>query len=103
MRRLGNDRELFHNFVDIFDEDAPKLLESILSAAACADLTAIRRAAHALRGLAANFDAKELTETAGRLELADADELFQSQAALPKKLSIEIARVREALAFYRQP
>ena len=49
MRRLENDRELFRNFVEIFDEDAPKLLESILSAAACADLAAIRRAAHALK------------------------------------------------------
>lgn len=101
MRRLENNRELFRNFADIFDEDAPKLLESILSAAARVDLTAIRRAAHALRGLAANFDAKELAETAGRFELADADELFQSQAALSKKLSNEIARVRKALAFYR--
>jgi CheY-like chemotaxis protein len=101
MRRLENDRELFQNFVEIFNEDAPKLLESILSAAACADLAAIRRAAHALRGLAANFNAKELAETAGRLELADADELFQSQAALPKKLANEIARVRKALAFYQ--
>ena len=102
MRRLENDRELFRNFVDIFDEDATKLLKSILSAAACADLAAIRRAAHALRGLAANFNAKELAETAGRLELADADELFQSQAAFPKKLAHEIARVRKALAFYLQ-
>ncbi|MGA2062115.1 MAG: response regulator [Thermoguttaceae bacterium] len=101
MWRLENDRELFQNFVEIFNEDAPKLLESILSAAACADLAAIRRAAHALRGLAANFNAKELAETAGRLELADADELFQSQAALPKKLANEIARVRKALAFYQ--
>ena len=76
MRRLENDRELFHNFVKIFDEDAPKLLQSILSAAACEDLTTIRRAAHALRGLAANFDAKALAECACLLELAEADELF---------------------------
>ncbi len=103
MRRLENDRELFRNFVEIFNENARILLESILSATACVDLTATRRAAHALRGLAVNFDAKELAETAGRLELADAAELFQGQAALPEKLSNEIARVREALAYYRQP
>ena len=35
MRRLENDQELFRNFVKIFDEDAPKQLQSILSAAAC--------------------------------------------------------------------
>jgi len=101
MRRLENDRELFRNFVEIFDEDAPKLLESILSAAACADLTAIRRAAHALRGLATNFDAKALAETACRLESAEADELFNSQGELLDKLSDEFTRVKEALSSYR--
>jgi two-component system, sensor histidine kinase and response regulator len=100
MRRLENDRELFHNFVEIFDEDAPKLLESILSAAACEDSTTIRRAAHTLRGLASNFDAKALTESACRLELAEADEL-NSQGELLDNLSHEFARVKEALSSYR--
>lgn len=101
MRRLDNDRELFQNFVEIFNEDAPKLLESILSAAAGEDLITIRRNVHALRGLAANFNAKALEEIASRLELADADELLQGRDALPEKLAKEIARVREALSLYR--
>ncbi len=101
MRRLENDREVFHNFVEIFYEDAPKLLQSILSAAACKDLTTIRRAAHALRGLAANFDAMALAESACRLELAEADELFHAQGELLEKLSDEFARVKEALSSYR--
>jgi two-component system, sensor histidine kinase and response regulator len=101
MQRLENDRELFHNFVEIFDEDAPKLLESILSAAACDDSTTIRRAAHALRGLAVNFDAKALAESACRLELAEADELFNNQGELLDNLSNEFARVKEALSSYR--
>jgi two-component system, sensor histidine kinase and response regulator len=101
MRRLENDRDLFRDFAEIFDEEAPKLLEAILAAAACVDLTAIRRSAHALRGLAANFDAKELVETAGRLELASEYEISYDQATLPKILSSEVARVREALASYR--
>jgi two-component system, sensor histidine kinase and response regulator len=101
MRRLENDRELFQNFVEIFDEDAPKLLELILSAAASGDLTTIRRAAHAIRGLAANFDAKALVETACRLESAEADELFNTQSELLEILSNEFARVKEALSSYR--
>ncbi|MGA2796182.1 MAG: response regulator [Thermoguttaceae bacterium] len=101
MRRLEDDKELFHSFVKIFDEDAPKLLQSILSAAACEDLTTIRRAAHALRGLAANFDATALAESACRLELAEADELFNTRDELIGKLSDEFARVKEALSSYR--
>ena len=86
MRRLENDRELFRNFVEIFDEDAQNYWNRYYRPRRAQDLAAIRRAAHALKGLAANFDAKDLAEIAGRLELADADGFFQDQAALPEKL-----------------
>ena len=98
MRRLDNDRELFRNFVEIFNEDAPKLVEAMRSAAATADLAAIRRNAHALRGLAANFNAFELLKIASRLELGQAGELSQGQDSLIEKLAKEIARVQDTLS-----
>ena len=63
MRRLDYDVQLFQNIIEIFDEDSPRLLEAIESAMANNDANAIRRAAHALRGLAANFEAASLVET----------------------------------------
>jgi two-component system, sensor histidine kinase and response regulator len=100
MRRLDNDRALFLDFVEIFNEDAPRLLESIRSAAAAGDLTQISRSAHALRGLAANFDALALIQIASRLEFGTTDSLLQGQTELPAKLADEIARVQEALSRY---
>ena len=97
MRRLDNDRELFQNFVEIFNEGCTKLLEALRSAAATADLAAIRRNAHALRGLAANFNAFELLAIASRFELGQAGELSQGQDSLLEKLAKEMRAVQHAL------
>lgn len=97
MVRLGDDIELFRKFVEIFDEETPKLLASIDSSISNRDLTTIRRAAHSLRGLAVNFDAKELVEIAANLEFEERDAIFLNENDLVEKLAYEITRVREAL------
>ena len=102
MRRLDNDRELFLNFVEIFNEDAPRLLESIRSAAEVGDMTLISRSAHALKGLAANFHASAILEIASQLELATPDDLGERRTDLPAKLAEEIARVQAALSRYAE-
>ena len=103
MPRLDHDVELFQDIIEIFDEDSPRLLKAIESAMANNDANAIRRAAHALRGLAANFEAASLVETARFLEHANRDELFLRNAALPSKIAVEVAQVRAALAEHRLP
>ena len=100
MKRLGGDVELFVRFVEVFEEDAPKLLETIHATAQCGDWNAVRRAAHAIRGLAATFGAHALTETALRLEQAAADEPAAA-VSLAAQLKAELSRVREALSVYR--
>jgi two-component system, sensor histidine kinase and response regulator len=102
MRRLDYDMELFKNIIEIFNEDSPKLLHAIDSAIVKRDSAAIKRAAHALRGLAANFDAKNLADTARRLEHATHDELFQRDAALPASITDQVKQVKDALAGYQQ-
>jgi two-component system, sensor histidine kinase and response regulator len=102
MLRLGNDMELFQSFVEIFDDESPKLLKNIYSGVADRDLNGVRRAAHALRGLAVNFDAKALVDAAAGLEYAEIDEDFECVKDFPDKLTDEVVRVREALSAYRQ-
>jgi CheY-like chemotaxis protein/HPt (histidine-containing phosphotransfer) domain-containing protein len=102
IERLGGDLELLQNFIEVFDEDSPQLLQSICAAAALGDWGALRRSAHALRGLAANFDARILAELAHRLERVGIDEPLESAAALPPALSREVGRVRDALSRHRQ-
>ena len=102
MRRLDYDTELFKNFVEIFNEDSPRLLAAIDSAIDTGDSTAVRRAAHALRGLAANFDARMLVETAHCLEEAAKGDLRRDDDALTLKIKNEVELVREALAECRQ-
>jgi two-component system, sensor histidine kinase and response regulator len=102
MLRLGNDMELFHSFVEIFDEESPKLLKTIYSGIARKDLNGVRRAAHALRGLAVNFDAKALVDAAAGLEYAEIYEDFTCVKDFPDKIADEVIRVSKALSAYRQ-
>lgn len=98
MVRLGSDMELFQKFVEIFDEETPKLLESIDLGIANKDTTAIRRAAHSLRGLAVNFDAKYLVEIASNLEFENLGSIFFGEDDIVERLACEIMRVKEALS-----
>jgi two-component system, sensor histidine kinase and response regulator len=102
MLRLGNDMELFQSFVEIFNEESPKLLNKIYFGVADRDLDGVRRAAHALRGLAVNFDAIDLVEAAAGLEDAEIDEDFECVKDFPHKIANEVVRVRQALSAYRQ-
>ncbi len=99
VRRLGGDFDLLEKFIDVFNEDSLQLIESLKMAAAAKDMRAVRRAAHALRGLASNFDAHELMETTYRIEHAppDAQVPFQELS----EAADEVDRVRNALQAYR--
>lgn len=70
MKRLGDDRDLFLEFVDIFMKDSPKLLSDIISAASSEDCNRLEKSAHALKGLMSNFGAKPCCESAQAIEIA---------------------------------
>jgi two-component system, sensor histidine kinase and response regulator len=102
INRLGGDLDLFQNFIEVFNEDSPQLAASIKAAVAAGDWSAVRRAAHALHGLAANFDAKKLTAIACRLERLGVEEPPESAATLSAAICREVACVRRALAAHRR-
>jgi len=68
LRRMGNDHELFHEMVDLLRADAPPLLETLRSALKHGDPAGMQRAAHTLKGLAANFGAERAVAAAAEAE-----------------------------------
>ena len=100
--RLGGDSDLFRRIIDLFDEDAPGLLQAIREAAAAADPSQLRRAAHSLRGLAANFGAQDAMRSASRLEqMGIAGQVADAGQAITE-LQREIERLDKALTPYRR-
>jgi HPt (histidine-containing phosphotransfer) domain-containing protein len=70
LQRLGGDKELFREFVAIFFEDSPELLEKLFTATQSSDHEAVTHSAHALKGLMLNFGATPCCELALDFELA---------------------------------
>ena len=60
LSRLGNDHELLSDIIGIFLEDSPALLEKIRRAVMGNDPSALQRAAHSLKGLAATLSAEDV-------------------------------------------
>ncbi len=98
LKRLGGDTDLLRNFVEVYHEDSPKLLDAIGRAVDHGDGPALQRAAHSLKGLAANFDAREVVEVAGRLEQIAQSSKMGEALRLRDELSLAIESFNDALA-----
>jgi HPt (histidine-containing phosphotransfer) domain-containing protein len=87
---MGNDHALFQELVGLLRADAPPLLAALHSAHRDGDTPRLQRAAHTLKGLAANFDAERAVAAA-----ADVEKLAKTgqSAGLPAA----IARLEESL------
>ncbi|MFA8019235.1 response regulator [Bremerella cremea] len=101
MTRLGNDAELFGEFITYYDEDSKQLIEEIANAIQTRATGDLHRAAHNLKGLASNLGAQRVVNAAYRLErLGKNGELSQAPVAL-EDLRTEMARLNKALENYR--
>ena len=72
--RLGGDRRLLRDLLEIFLAECPVMLSNIRKAIDASDATALRHAAHALKGSVANFAAPRPFEAARALERMGIDE-----------------------------
>jgi CheY-like chemotaxis protein/HPt (histidine-containing phosphotransfer) domain-containing protein len=68
LARVGGDRALLAEISRLFVEDAPRHLQKIREALDARDGESLRRAAHGLKGAAANFDAEGVVNAARALE-----------------------------------
>jgi PAS domain S-box-containing protein len=81
LKRLGNDRDLFIEFIEIFMNDSPKMMEDIGLAVELDDCAKLERAAHALKGLMSNFGAKPCCQCAQDFETAGRNQDVKAVAA----------------------
>ena len=101
LKRLGGDIDLFKEFVEVFDEDGPRLLRSMRDALAADDPDQIAHAAHKLRGLTANLGADLVHTISGQLEDSCGEKNLDVIRTLFDQLDSEVNRLNSALDEFR--
>ncbi len=97
LARVGGDRQLLAEISRLFVDDAPNHLQRIQSAIESRDAEALRRAAHALKGAAANFEAESVVAAARALEEIGRDNRFDDADAAWRVVRYEADRLIEML------
>ena len=100
LRRLGGDEQLFRELAAFFLEDSDELLTVIGRGLDVGDAGRIERAAHSLRGLAANFDAEPIISIARSMEQAASQGQLPALSAAFAELEIEVQSLRAVLRRY---
>jgi CheY-like chemotaxis protein/HPt (histidine-containing phosphotransfer) domain-containing protein len=90
LARVGGDRQLLSEISRLFVEDAPRHLDAIARAIDRREGEALRRAAHGLKGAAANFDAAGVVAAARALEEIGSTARFERAADALKTLHAEL-------------
>jgi signal transduction histidine kinase/DNA-binding response OmpR family regulator len=93
LARVGGDRELLAEISRLFVDDAPRHLAQIRTAIESRDGESLRRAAHGLKGAAANFDADAVVDAARTLEEIGRSGQFTEHEAAWRALSMETDRL----------
>jgi HPt (histidine-containing phosphotransfer) domain-containing protein len=98
LRRMGQDRQLFREMVELLCEDGPRRLGDVLEGLDEHSAPRIGHAAHALKGLTANFSAARAVAAAARVEhlarQTQWDEIEPAVAELDDSLAELIAAAR---------
>jgi len=97
LARVGGDRELLAEISRLFVDDAPGHLQRIRAALDARDGDALRRAAHGLKGAAANFDADAVVAIARQLEDMGSEGNFDDHDRAWRELTNETERLISAL------
>jgi two-component system, sensor histidine kinase and response regulator len=96
--RIGDDRLLLRDLLELFQTDSAAQVETCRLALANGDRDKVERAGHALKGMLANLAAPQAGKLAGRIEeLGGSGDLTEITAILAQ-LREELRRVEIALA-----
>ena len=101
IKRLGGDHSLFLEFINIFDEDAPELVREIETAFEQNDAENLKRHAHALKGLAMNFGAKDFVNCVADIERAGMENDIAGAASLVTDLPNGYRQLHDELDTHR--
>ena len=102
LQRLGGDKGLLADLIQFYDQDSPALLERLRMGVQTKCAEDVRYAAHALRGLVANFGAAALREQLLRLEEAAEQDRIEDTPEPLKRAQEEGLRLSAALSPYRR-
>jgi CheY-like chemotaxis protein len=97
LRRAGGDRKLLIGSIRLFQAEYPKKIKEARKAMATRDGQALAETAHAVKGLAGNFDAGETRDAAKRLEASGHSSDFAGAKAALAALEKEIAALEQRL------
>lgn len=86
LKRLGGDESLFREFIEIFQEDGPVLLQNIENAITENNPPEIEKSAHALKGLMSNFGAEDCCHHAQEIETSAKSKQMEDMATNFAKL-----------------
>jgi two-component system, sensor histidine kinase RpfC len=99
LRVLGGE-DFMRDVIDLFRSEARTKLRGLYTAAAQGNVTEFRTQAHALRSVAANVGARQLSEICLPFQTASSAELRQRSPAWLEQIETELNRVEAALAKY---
>ena len=97
-RRLDGDEDIVRELFQIFLEEIPRMAGDIRAAVAAADAERLMRAAHALKGSAANIAAERVAAIAGNLEAMGRACDLGGMEAVHGELEAEIEQLKTFLA-----
>jgi HPt (histidine-containing phosphotransfer) domain-containing protein len=102
LARLGGDRQLLGELVEIYFEDSPELIARIRQSIGDSDATALTKAAHDLKGLLSNFATSGATATALSLERAGRGRQLEDAPRHLLQLEGELRQVDETLRHWTE-
>ena len=97
LARLGGDPALFSEIVVLFLEDSPTLAQQARGGLESRDFPELERAAHSLKGLSVNFDARALAAAALSVEQHARDGDLERATARFSDLECELERLQAVL------
>jgi HPt (histidine-containing phosphotransfer) domain-containing protein len=103
LERFGFDTELFREMVELFRADAPPRLQRLEAAAQAGDINTATFEAHALKGMAASFDARRAVAAALTIELQGRTERRVPDFAAVAELRAAVQEVLAAFEVFAPP
>lgn len=100
LKRMDGNRQLLNDLIDFLRADMPELIAKIEIGVASEDVPSVRRAAHSIKGLAANFDAERVMELAVSIEAAAANGNLEIGIAQLNSLRTAVAELERVLEEY---
>lgn len=100
LQRLGDDRDLLREIIQIYLEDSPAMMDNMHASAASGDAAVLQRAAHSLKGLASTLSAFDVVGAAARLEHMAASHQLHDAEQLVAEVQRRVTELNEAVQAY---